>query len=120
MLAGSRTRFYLCPILVGFSQGSACDQVSDCDGGDFVWTATVDYFSGCKKINPGARRTFDSVAKVENKHTYSKMMTIFLQSGDLGEKKEIFMYRTSPLPLQVTGKSLWPSLQFLLLMDKNS
>lgn len=77
-------------------------------------------FFRMQKKNPGARHTFDSVAKVENKHIYSKMMTIFLQFGDLGEKKEIFMSRTSSLPLQVTDKSLWPLFQFLLLMDNNS
>lgn len=105
MQAGSRAGFPTCPVSVRISEGSACEQGSDCD---FVWTETVDYFSGCKKVNPGTYHIFGSVAKVENKHIYSEMMTIFLHSGDLGNKKEILMSRISPGSPQVTGRLLGP------------
>lgn len=68
-------------------------------------------FQDLKKKNPHACHTFDSVAKVENKCIYSKMMIIFLQSGNLGKKKGN-MSRTCTLSLQVTGKCLGPCSSF--------
>lgn len=69
-------------------------------------------FQDLKKKNPHACHTFDSVAKVENKCIYSKMMIIFLQSGNLGKKRK-YVQDTSSVTSGDRQVS-WLLFQFLL------